>query len=677
MIIILSIKQKNILNLLYIEKNYLRYQDIAKKLGVSSKTISRELTKMETALNSFGISIKRKSGVGVKLNLTSDGIEFLNTLFLEDKIEDEKIERWQQILIALIREKDILKQFYFSSIFNVTDTTIRTDLHKVEKHLEKYNIKLIRRSGLGIYIEGKEEDKRRVLSDYIHQKLGTDLTIDALKSMNSLDTKAHDFLSTLVDEETITNVENITNMVLKKYNYNLVEKSYTGLIIHLTLSIKRIQNGDSIKDTNSVMPINENSTEYKIAKNINENLGILFNITIPQTETGYIVLHLLGARSNIDESSGFDNLKLTIIAREIINIAKEDLYFSTENKKSLVLDLVKHLNPAIFRLNKGLSIHNPLLDSLYKNYPRFMEIAKKASTPLLKYLNIKEIPEGEIGFIAMHLGAKVDEKTNIPNLKIIVSCPMGIGTSRFLAKQIKDEFPNINIISTLNIDKAKNIINADAIISTVEIENAKVPCLKLDYLLDESNLNKLKYFFLTIKPKDYIVEDTIDFKVELEEVQNKIKAILKIYNKLEIFKTNFTNKANIIDYILDELNIENKALVKKAIDRREEIGSSIYNEILVLHAKTEYVDDIVFAIIKCEKEFFIEKQKVSSIIFILMPMDANENIIDILGYLPSKIVEDENLVNTLKTGTKVAIKQKIALLYKSYLKKELNFNGGI
>lgn len=42
------------------------------------------------------------------------------------------------------------------------------------------------------------------------------------------------------------------------------------------------------------------------------------------------------------------------------------------------------------------------------------------------------------------------------NINIVVACPTGIGTSRFLSTKIENKFPNLNIletISAINIDE--------------------------------------------------------------------------------------------------------------------------------------------------------------------------------------------------------------------------------
>ena len=93
----------------------------------------------------------------------------------------------------------------------------------------------------------------------------------------------------------------------------------------------------------------------------------------------------------------------------------------------------------------------------------------------------------------MHLGAALEEEDNLNQrvFKVLVACPTGIGTSKLLATQLKREFSNLEIVavvSAVNVDydlyKRENV---EFIISTVPIENAKLPVVVVDFMLNEND----------------------------------------------------------------------------------------------------------------------------------------------------------------------------------------------
>ena len=58
-------RTREILKLLLHEKIFITTSDIANKLSVSSKTISRQLPKVEEVLNAVGLQLEKKAGAGI------------------------------------------------------------------------------------------------------------------------------------------------------------------------------------------------------------------------------------------------------------------------------------------------------------------------------------------------------------------------------------------------------------------------------------------------------------------------------------------------------------------------------------------------------------------------------------------------------------------------------------
>lgn len=58
-------RTRDILKLLLAEKNFQTTAELAEKLSVSSKTISRQLSKVEEVLNAVGLRLEKKSGSGL------------------------------------------------------------------------------------------------------------------------------------------------------------------------------------------------------------------------------------------------------------------------------------------------------------------------------------------------------------------------------------------------------------------------------------------------------------------------------------------------------------------------------------------------------------------------------------------------------------------------------------
>lgn len=70
-----------------------------------------------------------------------------------------------QIIKILINTSEIKTIAYIAEKLNVSNKTIRNDLKNVEKILAENNLRLIKKTGVGIYIEGDEKTKLKMISN--------------------------------------------------------------------------------------------------------------------------------------------------------------------------------------------------------------------------------------------------------------------------------------------------------------------------------------------------------------------------------------------------------------------------------------------------------------------------------------------------------------------------------
>ncbi len=120
----------------------------------------------------------------------------------------------------------------------------------------------------------------------------------------------------------------------------------------------------------------------------------------------------------------------------MIIIVEQILGVSLKENEELYEDLVQHILPAISRLSMNVYIKNAQLQ-IKENYKDIFDATEKACELLKEFTSVKEIPETEIAFIAMHFGAAVENCVlNKNKFCIAVVCPTGMGTSRMLAANL-------------------------------------------------------------------------------------------------------------------------------------------------------------------------------------------------------------------------------------------------
>lgn len=391
-------RQKQIIQILTksTNKNPITISTIAEILNVSSRTVLREMPKIEEWLDENGFNFIKKPGVGLIIDESLENQQLILELLEVENVQKEysKEERKRIILSELLIAKEPLKLFYFTNQLKVSEGTLSNDLDGIEDWLKAFDIKLIRRQGVGIYLEGNEKNYRKVLSDILYRTLEEKELIKLLKkslnspsSENSIEFSIENRMLNFIDKTIIKGIEKIVSELEEKFNFKLIDSDYIGLVVHISLAVQRIKNGEKISMDKSSLSELEILPEFAVATEITEKLEKVFTIEIPKDEIGYITMHLKGARlrlNKVENDIDLDNLDIKQISNYIITEVENDFNIEIINKQKLSKDIYNHLVPAISRMSMKLNIRNPLLENIKEQYSEIYHSCENACEILKK-----------------------------------------------------------------------------------------------------------------------------------------------------------------------------------------------------------------------------------------------------------------------------------------------------
>src|SRR5699024_6079859 len=237
---------------------------------------------------------------------------------------------------------------------------------------------------------------------------------------------------------------------------------------------------------------------FEIAAILQQEIEQTFNLRLPVSETGYIALHLLGARQSFNEKTvefeEDDVLKSTIIY--FLRNITQQIGVTIDKDKELIQGLLVHLRPAIYRMKYGFRNDNPLLGEINDRYPDII-YAIEANIHLLEDTFEVTFSKDEVAFIAIHVGSSIERKNISRNtdLNIVLICGSGIGTSQLLKTRIESYYPELNIIEVLSLSKLEPSYferhDLDLIISTIQMEEQPVKMINVSPFLDSNDRSKL------------------------------------------------------------------------------------------------------------------------------------------------------------------------------------------
>lgn len=202
----------------------------------------------------------------------------------------------------------------------------------------------------------------------------------------------------LLDEDVIAVSEEIINLGERNLG-SLNPHIHMALTDHIGFSIERLKQGIEINNPflNEIRFLYPE--EYKLGVEAGKLIKKVFDVNIPDSEVGFIALHLHSARQNREVE---ETVRYTSMIRKLIDIVENELEIDLESTDLGYIRLINHLRFVIDRLEKGKNEKNPIINNIKTEYKESFEISKKIGRYIEDSLNIP-ISEDELGYITIHI----------------------------------------------------------------------------------------------------------------------------------------------------------------------------------------------------------------------------------------------------------------------------------
>ena len=687
-------RTREILKLLLQENIFITTSDIATKLSVSSKTISRQLSKVEEVLKSVGLQLEKKSGAGIKV-IGSEVKRYALAKQLEssEKRDYTPGERRSIIISKLLSSREPIKLFVLSSAVHVTDSTISNDLDKLESWFHEQGLKLLRKPGLGVSLLGDERDLRRAIVRYIYEHVGEERLLNLMQDNLHVDknesiAQVSNFLLELIDAGEWRRLEQMIRVTENELGYKLSDNAFIGLIVHLSLAVRRIKNHEAITIDAQTSSNIRNSREFKAATKLAEKISAALEMDVPDSEICYITMHILGARSRYSSASlgtisMMDNFRLVTLARQIMKRAAKITGRDIDKNQSLLAGLVNHLAPTISRLKMHMDIRNPLLGEIRTHYPELISLTRKCVVEVEEEIG-ETLPDAEIAYIAMHLGAALSDSEKFLHAvhRVIVACPTGMGTSRLLASRLRANFPTLKIVDEVPIlDITPEYIAAkdfDFIISTTPIPRAEKTVLVVSAALIDEDRKKIDAE-LSRQNKNFLrsaeeFEPRPPFMEALDKMNSYGRAIRELMKNYFFVREKISNINDACDLIgkIAGYDVASRAEISKSLLQREDKGSTLIigRHVILLHCKSAAVKVATFGILQLGEGFKYpdDGEIVRTAIVLLAPLDANEFTIETIGHIASILLDRWGFIEILHEGDGLEIEHEMLKIFEEFYK---------
>lgn len=205
-------------------------------------------------------------------------------------------------------------------------------------------------------------------------------------------------LAEQVDPKVLDVSQEIISLIMTEFNSELNEQVFIALPSHIQFALYRLENHIDIANPFIYEIQALHSKEFALARKAADLIEAKFNVDIPETEVGFLALHIQSAVCHISVGN---IVKWTHVIQEAVALIEQEGRFTIPRGSLDYIRLITHLRFAIERLTNGQKSPNPFVSQL-RDLKEEYALGRKIGKLLEDRLGIS-VSDDETGYIVMHL----------------------------------------------------------------------------------------------------------------------------------------------------------------------------------------------------------------------------------------------------------------------------------
>ena len=677
----LTTRQKSIIRILTrMDGRPITVAVISEKLGVSTRTILREVPAIEKWMSDNDFNFERKPGVGMLVGEAPETLRFIEELLDADNLVPmySRQERRKHILGELLFSDEPVKSLVFTSKYKISDGTLSEDLDVLDTWLRDYSVQIIRRPGLGIFVEGTELAIRQAISNAVLEFCDVERIPGLITQGTSDDEKMQSLsrepLLVFLTPQLLRFSIRILKETEARLNIYYTDSGQIALIVRIALSIYRIRSGHSLTELNMDLDGLRGLSELPTAKLIAFEIEKQFDLEVNAKEKIYLAMHLSATRILSRGSSFSDPLQALNIRQVVMamtSVAEQLTGIPFKSDSTLINDLVSHISMTEKQLELNLVSRVTYTEDLKRTYPEIYAAAETACEVLREWVQPRVIHDAEIGLIAMHFAASAERYQNSKQkVSVAVVCPTGIGSSRMLAATLTGAFHNLEVrkvISAFSIDtQALRDNGIDLIISTTDLH------IDFPYIVVEKVL-KAQDKLLVSQEIDRIGKEKLQRRIQqggrhamimdVDDIRRTSEIGAEIVEILNHFRVVRQARAENIRQMMEMAASvfagpeEDIRRLADCFQEREKLGATYIPDmqICLFHGACDLVEHSRFGFLVLDEPLATTESLIRGAVIMVVPESFRDSYrVEPAGRLSALLVEDERFLQALQRGDEAA-----------------------
>lgn len=625
----MKLKSKHIelLKIMLHENNWVTAGFLARKMNVSVRSIKNYISE----INQFECDIIESSHLGYHAsNEKAHTLLGDNSMFFPQTPE----ERVYYIIKKLIISREEVNIYDLSDEIYVSYATIKSDLIKIKKKLNDFDI-FLKFSNDNLILEGTEKNKRKLMSAILYEESN-----DSFLNISAIQEAFPQFDAAYIKDSIIR--------IFNKYHYFINDYSLSNLILHIAISLDRILNNHTISvDTKNRIDIKHH--DYELVLEVVHALEEGFHIKYNDTEKYELYLLLMSKVTALDyKNVDFINLK-EIIGEECLRIVNKilasinDYYYIDLGDPGFLVRFSLHIKNLLVRSKTKYYCKNPLTKTIKSTYPFIYDVAVFISNQIKEDIDII-INDDEIAYIALHIGAILEEQKSLNNkVSCIILCPNYYDMNLKIIDKIKKHFYDSLVVTNVitSEDELDVETTPDIILSTVFLRKfTDNPFVLITPFVNNVDIKNILNGITSIK----------------QQKENKaLRDNLTTLFLPDLFQKNkaYKDEADAIKSIADIMyhgNYVDSSFAGEVLER-ERMSSTAFNNIAIPHSmKMNAIHTSAYVLIN-EKPIKWGDNNVNIVLMLAINRNEKKAFKDIFESITSILSEEENIKKIINCST--------------------------
>lgn len=443
-------------------------ESLAAKLDVSQKTIRNDIKELNCLLGGYAC-ISNNKGICKLIVFAPKGFtEIRNKIYKQEDLFNSSHTRMAYMFWQLMHAEEPYLTDDLSEEMKVARTTTISDLNRLRKAIEKYDLKIKGKANTGLALCGDEYKIRLFILENIYEQLYLNFPLGQI-----IREKLYDFQDRL----------------------SMDALGFGFFYRFFVVMIQRMESGHTIKRLEPKYEELYGSSAYMIVDEFLNEIEQVKGYKISKEERLFLSISVAGMRTpantaeieqKISISEGVADLII-----EILDRIKAELNV-TVVANELFDDFVYHVFFMINRLKYGFHIYNPMVDDFKNKYSVAYKMAEIAKGVLEERVGI-EMTEDEKGFLAAYFGVfLLEQEPEKKRCKIAIVCGSGKIIGRLIENQLKKVFdvePEFEFFYGIFDENRKD--DFDYIVTTTELHmDTKTPVIFMDEVFDKEYIQR-------------------------------------------------------------------------------------------------------------------------------------------------------------------------------------------